>query len=154
MTTGLGRCKIFWIIRQCLYWPKFLLVMVSYYFYSWAIQLIRGIFSFDISVCWVQDLCCVFWYLLSWSSWWSRRQGGQEIPEWFMYRHSWRLFWICPWGLPVSWIKLCDPHTQCSETQKEQKHPPRVLLNERSTSYAHTCTTHSEAPGNLTAHLG
>ena len=95
VTTGLGRCQIFLIIKQCPYWPEFLHIMVSYCFYNCAIQLIRGIFYLYISICWLRVLFCVFWNLHTWSSWCIRGQGSQVIPEWLMYRQSWRPFWTC-----------------------------------------------------------
>jgi hypothetical protein len=60
---------------------------------------IRGIFHLDVSfICWS--------LLHSWRTCWSRRQGVPKIPEWLMYTHSWMPFWTCPWGLPVSLMKI------------------------------------------------
>ena len=59
------------------YWPKLLQVIFCYYYYAWAMQLIRGAFHLDISyICWfwvIRVLFCIFWGLHFWRSWWSRR---------------------------------------------------------------------------------
>jgi len=65
---------VFQIIRQYLYWLKLLLVTFCYCFYTWAAQLIRGVFNWDISfICWLKVIRAVFCSLHSSGSWWSRR---------------------------------------------------------------------------------
>jgi hypothetical protein len=52
---------VFQIIRQHLYWPKLLLVTFCYCFYTWAAQLIRGVFNWDISfICWFKVIRALF----------------------------------------------------------------------------------------------
>jgi len=41
--------QIFWIIRQCLYWPRFWQVLFCYCSCFWAVQLIREVFHLVIS---------------------------------------------------------------------------------------------------------
>ena len=52
------------------------------FLYTWAVQLIRGVFYLGILgiflICWfraIRVLFCVFWSLYSWRSWQIRRQG-------------------------------------------------------------------------------
>jgi hypothetical protein len=97
--------RIFWIIRQYLYWPKFLQVIFGYCPYTWALQLMRGVFHLDISfICWFSDFRILFYVFLNLHSYrnWCRRQGGQEMPWQLMYRCSWRVFWTCLWDRTVS----------------------------------------------------
>jgi len=55
--------------------------------YTWAVQIIRGIFHLDIAlVCWVRVIRVLFsflWSPHSWRSWQSRRQGARR------YLDSW-----------------------------------------------------------------
>ena len=47
-------CKIFWIFKLYLYWSTFLKVVFCYCLYSWAAQLIIGVFYAGISFsCWL-----------------------------------------------------------------------------------------------------
>ena len=71
-------------------------VICCYCSYTRAVKLIRGVFHFNISfICWfwvMRVLCCVFWSLHSWISWWSRKKWDQELPQWLMDWHFWRPF--------------------------------------------------------------
>jgi len=79
------------------YWPKQLQVVLWYCCCTWAAQQIRGVFHFFGSFRAIRLPFPIFWSLYSWRSWLSRRQGGQEITQQLIYRHSWKYFWTCVW---------------------------------------------------------
>ena len=79
---------------------KFLHIMFCYCSYSWAVQLIRVfqldvsficwfrnimVFQMDVSfICWFRNimvLFCIFLFLHSWRSWWSRKQGVRRFQK-------------------------------------------------------------------------
>ena len=35
-----------------------------------------------------------------------KKTGGQEIPQWLIYGHSWRPFWTCPRDPPISMMDI------------------------------------------------
>ena len=79
-------CQIFHIIREYLYWPKFLQVIFCYCFYTWAVQWIRGIFHLDIFSSTgsgsVGSSSVFSGMFIAEEVNGARREGGQEIPEW------------------------------------------------------------------------
>ena len=74
--------------------------------YTWAVQLIRGVFHLDITfICWLRVIrifCCVFWSLHGWRSWWHRRQGVRryhkgwwtELFKAFLIMSLWSTYFI------------------------------------------------------------
>ena len=76
-------------------------LLVSLYFLfidaSWWPTGVKTYSQFRI----IKVLFCIFWSLHSWRTWWIRRQKDQEVPQWLMYRHSWRRFF----DMSLSWDK-------------------------------------------------
>lgn len=92
-------CQILQIVRQYLYWPEFLQVIFCYCLSC----------KTDQSSIWI-SLSVSAGSTLSSSEFagvfGAEEVYGQDIPQWFMYRHSWRNFWICPSDLPSSFLKF------------------------------------------------
>jgi hypothetical protein len=104
---------IFWFIRWKLYWLK-LLKAISCYgshtgLYNKSVEYSTWISpSFAGSeVIWVH--ICFFLELCSSRSWW-RTQGVRRYNSWCTY--FWKPFWICPWDMPVSLIRLSSGKQQ------------------------------------------
>jgi hypothetical protein len=106
---------IFQIIGWYLHWPKFLQIIFCY-FYNLTLQLIRGVFNWNISnSCWftVIRVLCVFWGFHSWRSWWTRKWGVRR------YHNAWctdipgSFFCTYLWNWPVTshlkcWLNGCQ----------------------------------------------
>ena len=53
--------QIFWIVRHQLYQPKLVQVIFCYFSYTWAVQLMRGVFHLGISfIPWFRVIRAIF----------------------------------------------------------------------------------------------
>jgi hypothetical protein len=79
-------------IKQYLYWPKFLQVIFCYCSYSWAAQLISGVFHLGISFsCRFRGVMVP--YCISWSLFRSYQGCWRSRRLWIRSLHSWINWW-------------------------------------------------------------
>ena len=129
------------------YWSQFYKVVICYCSYTQAVQLIREIFSLDISfICWLRVIRVfyVLWSLHRGRSWWTRRQGVRKIPQQLMYT-LWGLSEHVPGICLFHWcsVFLVKSKTSSLGTTIQKCHIIRIskFLNIRLKQFCCTSTT-------------